>query len=645
MTHLSENSNSLKIRLINAHNGDILSDVVKGFTDVCVIILPPCDTPDECSNPLLNIGTLIADAANALSNNAVLITVGEVIDLVHVQAVMSSSVRYQHWIAIKRVSVAPTSKHALPNHHFGALIHTKYKQSLRHAKTRLKYTYCPACHKTTKDYGGKKHTYHHYGTLISDVWRDNPCDLDKDLSPIINRFQDLFGIEPYKELLILDCRDMGLHRATLGYSPMIDWNKSFVGSREDSPEYIASLPVAQTSFLHYSVCEQLNKNQGEIEENNLPADVIDKVLHGDCTEKLGELPTDSVDFIFTDPPYNLGKKYSGYSDDLEIRDYFNWCDSWLAELTRVLKPGRTLAILNIPLWAVRHFLFMETVLQFQNWIVWDALAFPVRLIMPAHYTILAFSKGQPRELPGLVDETGYSNITYPPDSFYALSPLHDGYCLRSNCVKRRQRERVNDRGPLTDLWWDIHRLKHNSRRVDHPTQLPPRLMYRLISIFTKPGESVLDCFNGAGTTTLAAHQLGRQYIGIEKSEKYCELARSRHEEILRGINPFRKAKRKLTDKNSHVPRLPKRKYAVPKKTLQLEVRRVANKLGHLPNREELTKNGKYPIKYYNEYFVSWGEVCAAARTTGMTEEQPKFKQMKQENTEKQLSIWLDEVLD
>ena len=61
------------------------------------------------------------------------------------------------------------------------------------------------------------------------------------------------------------------------------------------------------------------------------------------------------------------------------------------------------------------------------------------------------------------------------------------------------------------------------------------------------------------------------------------------------------------------------KYEVPKRTLQLEVKRVAHVLGRLPTREELAAHGRYPIRYYDEYFVSWGEVCAAARTTGMSE--------------------------
>jgi DNA modification methylase len=578
MTHLAENSRRLAIRYVSVQNRDDLYRETRGFKDVCVLRLPACDMPGEYKDQLQNAGQIVAGVANNLGPKATLITLGEVIDLVQVQADMPSSVRYQHWIAIKRTSQRVVDNRSLPHYHFGALIQTRYKSSLRHAKTRIEYTYCPACDKTTKDYGGKKHTYHEYGTLMSDVWRDIDCDLEGDISPVVTRFADVLGVEPYKELLVLDCRPMNLKRVPTDVSVI------------------------------------------NAKENELPEDFTDKVLQGDCLERLREMPDNSVDFAFTDPPYNLGKRYTSYADDMEITEYFNWCDQWIAEMGRVLRPGRTCAILNIPLWAVRHFLYVRTILTFQNWIVWDALAFPVRLIMPAHYAILCFSKGEPRELPGLVSKAGQTNVLGSPKAFKALEPMAEGYCLRSQCVARRQTARIDDRGPLTDLWWDIHRLKHNSRRVDHPCQLPPHLMYRIVSIFTRPGEVILDCFNGAGTTTLAAHQLGRRYIGIEVSQKYCDMAKERHREILEGLDPFRKEERVLTAKNSPVPRLPKQKYEAPKKILQLEVKRVAEELGRLPTREELIKHGKYPIKYYDEYFVSWGEVCAAARTTGMTED-------------------------
>ncbi len=603
MTHLSENSQPLAIQhhIIDAKH--TLHNLAQGFNDVLVIVLPA----HAERTTLPGVGRLIARIADKLGEQATLITIGETVDLVHVHADIAETMQYHHWIAIKRTTLM-YHPHQLPHHHFGALIHTKYRKSLQHTKTRIKYTYCPACGKTTKDYGGKKHTYHEYGTLMSDVWRDITGDLNGDISSVITRFSDLFGIETYRTLLFADCR-------TLNFDAL----------------EISANKIEETA-LQYTIVPSLPQKPTHSLVSHLPQTNI--ILQGDSLEHLQTIPNNSIDFIFTDPPYNLGKKYNTYNDSLEIQTYFEWCDQWLSELARVLKPGRTLAVLNIPLWSIRHFLHLETILTFQNWIAWDALSFPVRKIMPAHYTILTFSKGEPRPQPGLTDPA-------PEATPQILSPLAEGFCLRKNCIKARKVTAINDRGQLTDLWWDIHRLKHNSRRVDHPTQLPPNLLYRLISIFTQPNEIVLDCFNGAGTTTLAAHQLGRQYIGIEKSEKYCTIARQRHEEIGFGLDPFRKARRTLTAKNSRVPRLPKQKYAVSKKTLQLEVRRIAQMLDKLPTRAEVEKYGQYPIKYYDDYFVSWGEVCAAARNSGMTETPTNTNSASKKNP--QLKFKLDDT--
>ena len=602
MAYLAENSQSLALQTIVVGHEDEISKAIHNFTDVCLVILPSANASEVVyTGP--SVGTFMAGIANSLGQNSTLICVGEITDLVQVQTTMPTSLRYQHWIAIQRLHPQRQDARALPNYHFGALIYTKYQKSLTHIKTRIEYTYCPACNKTTKDYGGKKHTYHEYGTMMSDVWRDVAYDLNGDLGPLIQRFQDLFGLPSYQRFLLLDCRQMGWITTPKYEAISQNGQKSLVATQEPAPQY--------RLFG--------NGNDQKAEQNDSSLAFYDRLINGDSLEQLKQIPDNSIDFIFTDPPYNLGKQYNGYSDDLEIQEYFQWCDAWIAELARVLKPGRTLTLLNIPLWSVRHFLFLQTVLRFQNWIAWDALSFPVRLIMPAHYTILAFSKGPSRELPGLTGAAGRTSPASAPYAFNALQPLGETYCLRSGCVQGRKLRKIDDRGPLTDLWWDIHRLKHNSRRVDHPTQLPPHLLYRLISIFTKPDELVLDCFNGSGTTTLAAHQLERHYIGIEKSSDYFQLAQQRHQEILQGLDPFRKEERTLTVKNSPVPRLPKQKYEVPKKKLQLEVKRIAEKLGKLPTRTEVIQYGAYPIRYYDEYFVSWGEVCAAARTTGMTE--------------------------
>ncbi len=577
MSHFSENCKTLQILHLQVANQDELLSVCKGINEVCVIVLPEITSENQNNHHLHEIGELIAEASKSLGEEATLILLGEVIDLVQIQAKIPEALTYQHWIAIKRETTINGNKRKLPHQHLGALVYTRYKTSLRHTKMRIEYTYCPVCQKTTKDYGGKKHTYHESGTLISDVWRDITLDLGGDLESVIKRFADLFGLEPYKNLSVIDARQIDLFR--------------------------------QTNSIVYI----------DFKENQLPQELTNVVLNGDCLEKIRIIPDNSIDFAFVDPPYNLKKKYSGYSDDLSIQEYFKWCDEWIFELSRVLKPGRTLALLNIPLWSIRHFLYMQTILKYQNWIVWDALAFPVRRIMPAHYAILCFTKGESRKLPGFTGESKVIKLASAPKTFNPFEPLADGYCLRENCVNTRIAANIIDRGKLTDLWSDIHRLKHNSKRVDHPTQLPPHLMYRIISIFTKPNEVVLDCFNGSGTTTLTAQQLGRKFLGIEVSEKYWNLSNERHEEINNGLNPFRKMNRVLTSKNSSVPRLEKQIYKIPKKTLQLEVKRVAGEIGHIPSRDELINYGRYSINYYDRYFVSWGEVTAAARTTGMTE--------------------------
>jgi site-specific DNA-methyltransferase (adenine-specific) len=74
----------------------------------------------------------------------------------------------------------------------------------------------------------------------------------------------------------------------------------------------------------------------------------------------------------------------------------------------------------------------------------------------------------------------------------------------------------------------------NSERTEHTTQKPLSLMLELVSLFTDPGETVLDPFAGSGTTGVACIRLGRRFIGIEKNEKYAEIAAKRLEAESRG---------------------------------------------------------------------------------------------------------------
>jgi hypothetical protein len=577
MPHQSEKCTALEIKELKISCMDDLRNIDPSNPAVWLFILPQESVQKqiEIDERFLNrIGEFIsvADSKTVLCFLTSAQTSAEL--LLNLQ----EALYYKLWVSVK-YDKPIFGKDSLPNNHCALLILSKYKENLKHTKTRIAYSYCPACDKTTKDYGGKKHTYHEYGTLMSDVWRDISITPNSYPNSIIDRLKDVFGLAPYKELNVLDIKSLF--------------------------KYVKSSNI-KNSFQQKET-KILNKKFQNV------------LINADCLEALKEIPSNSVDYCFADPPYNLKKKYDNWNDSLDIHDYFEWCDKWLYELGRIVKPGCTVSVLNIPLWAVRHYGYMKRILNFQNWIVWEGLSLPVRMIMPANYAILCFSKGRPRSL-----SSGDRS---------SVLALKEFYCVRNSCIETRE----NDKVPVTDLWWDIHRLKHNTRRVDHPCQLPPALMRRLILLFTDENEIVLDPFNGVGTTTLCADQINRKYIGIELSDYYHKIAQKRHKELSQGLNPFRKNCSTPKAKNNPVPRLKKQKYEVPKKILQLEVKKIAKKIGKLPTRKEVEKYSRYPIKFYDDYFISWGEVCAAARTTGMTE--MRDSKIKAEKKEYQLELF------
>lgn len=563
--HLSENTISLQERKIEGQ----ITGLNNPQPNVEFLILPYYKWLEQIPNKETLYNTLNEFISSTNQNSTIAILTSPIFAADYC-AQLKHDVHLKLWITVK-LAEPILSENYINQEHAALLILTRYKESLNHTKTRIGYTYCPACDKTTKDYGGKKHLYHEFGTLMSDVWRDITVDFEAEPIEVTQRLKDLFGLPEYGHVNVYDQRTF--------FAPT-------------NAQKVHRIFPQETN--HYSDTSML--------------------LNGDCIEQLRQIPDNSIDFCFADPPYNLKKKYESWDDGIDIQKYFEWCDEWLSEMARVLKPGCTLAVLNIPQWCVRHFKHLNTILDYQDWIVWEGLSMPVRMVMPAHYSILCFSKGEPRRLPGISRTS--NNILEEK----ALQTLLEDYCIRSSCMTKRKKQRVKDTNFISNVWWDVHRLKHNSRRVDHPCQLPPMFMYRLISLFTNDNEFVLDPFDGAGTTSLTAAQLKRKYVAIELSEYYHSITRQRHQELLQGLDPFRKNNDDTPKaKNSPVERLKKQKYAVSKKVLQLEIRNIAKLLGHVPSKDEVVQHSKYPLEYFEAYFISWGEVTAAARTTGMTE--------------------------
>lgn len=244
-------------------------------------------------------------------------------------------------------------------------------------------------------------------------------------------------------------------------------------------------------------------------------EMINKIIKGDCLEIMRKIPDNSVDVTFADPPFNLKKKYNSYYDKHEVEEYLSWCKEWLYEMVRITKPTGSIFVHNIPKWLIYFASYLNEVAIFRHWIVWDAMGSPRgKTLLPNHYGILYYVKSDKFK-------------------FYDIRMLHKRcrnchYILQDYGGKKSQ---MHPFGPLvSDVWTDIHRIRHKKRRDEHPCQLPIHLLERLLLMSTDEGDIVLDPFVGTGTTAIAAKKLGRRFIGIDIDQKYVEIANKKLEE-------------------------------------------------------------------------------------------------------------------
>jgi len=216
---------------------------------------------------------------------------------------------------------------------------------------------------------------------------------------------------------------------------------------------------------------------------------------------------------FADPPFNLDKKYGTYKDQRAVEDYLAWCERWLRELVRVTKPSGSIFVHNIPKWLTYYAGILNQIAHFRHWIAWDAMSAPLgKTLLPAHYGILFYSKQ--------AKGTKFFEVRAPHKTCRECGAFLKDY--------GGKKDQMHPFGMLvSDVWTDIHRIRHNKRRDPHPCQLPIHLLERLILMTTDEGDLVLDPFLGTGTTAIAAKRLSRHYIGVELDPLYTQVARDK----------------------------------------------------------------------------------------------------------------------
>lgn len=230
---------------------------------------------------------------------------------------------------------------------------------------------------------------------------------------------------------------------------------------------------------------------------------LGRLYQADCLEVMRQLSDESVDLVFADPPFNLGKDYGAGIDDLLDEDhYLAWCERWIGECARLLSPGGAFYLYNIPKWNIPLGGFLNaTGLQFRHWIAIDIKnGLPIQnKLYPAHYSLLYYTKGRPRvfsrpRLPIQVCRHCGGDVK---DYGGHRSKLHpDG---------------IN----LSDVWLDIPPVRHRRTKVRGANALSERLLERVLTISSEPGDTVFDPFGGSGTTYAVAEDMHRHWVGAE----------------------------------------------------------------------------------------------------------------------------------
>ena len=264
-------------------------------------------------------------------------------------------------------------------------------------------------------------------------------------------------------------------------------------------------------------------------------DFVNKIIPGDCERILRELPDNSIDLIFTSPPYADQRKrtYGGVRPD----EYVAWFLPKAEQFLRVLKPTGTF-ILNIKERVVngeRHTYVIDLILGMreQGWLWTEEFIWHKKNSYPGKWPnrfrdawerLLQFNKRRKFNM--------YQEAVRIPVGDWA----QDRLASLSETDRIRDESKVESGfGKNVSNWLGrdmvypdnvVHMATECSNR-GHSAAFPVDLPTWFVKLFTVEGDVVLDPFIGSGTTAVVAKQLGRKYVGVDISEEYCQIAEER----------------------------------------------------------------------------------------------------------------------
>ena len=252
------------------------------------------------------------------------------------------------------------------------------------------------------------------------------------------------------------------------------------------------------------------KNHSTIRVKEPPSQTFHSVFVKDCCEMLKALPSNSIQLIVCDPPYNI--KVAKWD---HFENYGDWVASWLKEVVRVLTPDGNIAIFgglqyqgeadSGDLLSIIAHLREKSEMLLANLIIWH---YPNgmsahRFFANRHEEIAWFAK--------------------TPKYYFDLDSVREPFdeqTKRTYMKDKRLRPESIEKGKNPTNVWRISRLNGNSReRVGHPTQKPRAVIQRLVRALSYTGSTVLDFFAGSGITTRVAIEEGRNSIASDIDSK------------------------------------------------------------------------------------------------------------------------------
>lgn len=285
--------------------------------------------------------------------------------------------------------------------------------------------------------------------------------------------------------------------------------------------------------------------------------------HEDCMTFLKSLPDNSVDMVAADPPYCSVIKDKWDNQWNNEEEYLDWCREWTEECFRVLKPGKCFYV-----WGTTKFdTFLRYKLDvlnkvkdahYQNWIIWqyDWGGRTKKNFARKHEDLLMYSKGKefdfyPDNI--LVERAVKSNMAITRKINLIKKYFSEGLTTDKDWSSwetyRLDKKDFNEliceldslkskdlkfkKGKIpTDVWMKNNHTTSKEYAGWHPTQKPLEIMDRIIKANTQPGDVVLDCFAGSGSTMISALRTGRKFVGCEFDESYIEKIYERAKTLL-----------------------------------------------------------------------------------------------------------------